>query len=302
VPDGSLQALSATSGTILVTNNDAVIRGFRLSDTGNVAPVRKIGGPNTELTNPTGIAVAPDGRIGVSNVNNSGGAVHVEVFAPGASGNVQPIAAISCGGTTIPLGAAFDTNGNLYVTNGKRGNDITVFAPSANGCVSGNRIIGGQNTTLNQPFGITVAPTGAVYVVSAAGASAAVFAPGASGDVAPNVVITGDKTGFIAPADVALNAKNEVLVTEFRANSILVFAANANGNVAPIRSITGPRTGLDGPNGIALDGAGNIYVSNMFANTVTVYAPTAIQNAAPIRTIAGPLTGLSAPYKLAISK
>ena len=280
---------------VFVTNNDGAVRAFPTSTSGNVAPARTIAGANTGIRFPTGIAVAPDGRLGVANVFNGNGEVHALTFAAKANGNVAPLTAISCGGTTVPLGAAFDSSGNLFITNGKNGDDITVFTPSDNGCVSGNRII--TSSSLGFPLGVHVDGTGTIYVASQPGALL-VFAPGAAGNATPIATISGSNTGLSAPADVAVDAAGEIIVSDF--SNVLIFPANANGNVAPIRIIQGANTGISGANGVAVDAQGNIYVANTGANSVTVYANRANGNAAPIRTIAGSSTGLTAPYKLAV--
>jgi len=286
---------------LYVTNNDGAVRIFSLSsDKGNVAPTRTIAGGKTGIANPAGIAFAPDGQIAVANVLSEGGAVHALVFAPKASGDANPLRAISCGGTTVPLGVAYDTNGNLYVTNGKGGNDVVVFAPSDNGCVNGNRIIAGANTTLLDPYGVRVDAKGTIYVANPGTGGIVEFAPGASGNATPAAVIAGDKTGLGAPSDLALDAANELIVSDLRADTIEVFAAGSNGNVVPLRTIAGSNTGLNGPNGLTLDAAGNIFVANLFANSITEYAAGANGNVTPLRTIAGPKTGLSGPYKLTI--
>ena len=284
-----------SSESIFVTNNDGAVRAYPTTANGNVAPARTIAGASTGLRFPTGIAVARDGRIGVGDDIVGFGQVHALTFATNANGNVAPLTAISCGGTGIPFGAAFDSLGNLYVTN-NRGAAVTVFAPSASGCVSNNRVI--ANAGFGLPEGVHVTDNGLVYVAGAFGV--AVFAPGASGNAAPIASIAGSNTGISngQTADVTVDAAGEIIVSnEF---GILVFAADANGNVAPIRAIQGPNTGLNGANGIALDGAGNIYVANVLANTITVYARGASGNVAPIRSIAGPRTGLTAPYKIAV--
>src|ERR1700730_6880475 len=123
-----------SSGLIFVTNYyQSSFRTFRLSDNGNIAPVRVIAGSRTTLVNPIGIAVAADGRVGIANYDLQGGGIHAQTFAPNAQGNVAPLTTISCGGTEghIVWGAAFDRAGNLYITSGRhQGYDISVFAPA----------------------------------------------------------------------------------------------------------------------------------------------------------------------------
>jgi sugar lactone lactonase YvrE len=297
-------APNAAGQTIFVTQQVAASNGeileFRAKAGGNVAPIRTIAGSSTGLTDPTGVAVAHDGRIGVSNVDNANGVVHAETFAANADGNAVPSTAISCGGTTVPLGAAFDRRGNLFITNGKNGNDVTVFAPSDRGCITGNRIIGGSNTTLVDPFGIRIDSSGKIYVANSNGAIV-VFAPGATGNVSPIATISGPNTQLKAPTDVAIDSAGELVVTDAGSNSILVFPSGANGNVAPVRSIAGSKTQLDFPNGIALDRDGEMYAVNPQSSSIVVFKSTANGNAAPLRTIAGSATGLVAPYKIAVT-
>src|ERR1700694_709245 len=293
-----------SSGLIFVTNYyQSSFRAFHLTDNGNVAPVRVIAGARTTLVNPIGIAAAPDGRVGIANYDLQGGATHAQTFAPTAQGNVAPLTAISCGGTEghVVWGAAFDPAGNLYITSGRHQfNDISVFAPTATGCISNNRIIAGPHTTLSQPYGIVVDASGAVYTANASGTSVAVFAPGAKGDATPRAFISGARTQLDSPTDVAVESGLRLYVTDFRSNKVVVFAPGANGNVAPIRTLVGAHTRLNGPVGIAVDHVGVIYVSNVYDNTITEYAAGAVGDATPVRTLAGPKTGIDRPGQLAI--
>lgn len=300
--DASQNAQTRPSGLLYVTNYyQGSFRAFHVSDNGNVAPVRVIAGARTTLVNPIGVALARDGRVGIAL---SGGAIHAQTFAPNAQGNAAPLTAISCGGLDgrIVWGSAFDPAGNLYITSGRHGGyNIAVFAPNDTGCVRNNRIIAGPHTTLNQPYGIAVDATGAIYTANASGASVAVFAPGATGDAAPRAFLSGSNAQLDSPADVAVDAAFHIYVTDFRTNRVVVFAPGANGNVAPTRIIAGGHTGLNGPVGVAVDRSGAIYVSNVNDNTITEYAASARGNATPIRTLAGPKTGIDRPGELAVS-
>lgn len=81
--------------------NNMSITVYDLAQTGNVAPIRKIGGPDTHLTqsfNPYGIAVDFNGWIYVSGESS------ILVFSPDAEGNVQPNRIINSSSLSNPIG------------------------------------------------------------------------------------------------------------------------------------------------------------------------------------------------------
>ncbi len=77
------------------------------------APIAAIGGSNTGLSYPQGIAVDSKGKIYVADENTA----RVFVYAAGSTGNVAPIAIIGGGNTGLsyPEGVAVDSGGQNYV-------------------------------------------------------------------------------------------------------------------------------------------------------------------------------------------
>ncbi len=65
--------------------------------TGNIAPIRLIGGGNTGLSSPLGMAVDAVGRLYVANQGNSS----ITVYAPDATGNAAPMATIAGNSTGL---------------------------------------------------------------------------------------------------------------------------------------------------------------------------------------------------------
>lgn len=119
------------------------------------------GNGNGKLTEPTGIAIGPDGNVWVSDSGNG----RLSVFTKaGALVKEVPVEAwknqISNQAERINY-LAFGPNGMLYATNPGAG-EIEVFNPS-----SGQQVYAGKGTgsqTLKSPIGIAVARDGKVYV------------------------------------------------------------------------------------------------------------------------------------------
>ncbi len=153
------------SGEVYVANDTCFRGGHCVPDqvtvyaagaNGDVAPIRTITGPNTKLSDPSGIALDSNGNIYVTNFHQPS----VTVYAAGANGNVAPIRTISGPNTRLksPDGIALNAGGSVYAMNfpenGKpRDNRVTVYAEGASGNVRPIHIIHGLKTGLNGPFG-----------------------------------------------------------------------------------------------------------------------------------------------------
>jgi len=128
-------ANSAVQGpaSILVFNSGA---------TGNVAPSSTLGGDKTNIYIPRGVAIDTAGNIYVASLDQNlppgpglGGTPRILVFAPGATGNVAPVRAITGSATTMgEIGnLRVDSAGNIYVLSGTT---ILKFAANASGNVA----------------------------------------------------------------------------------------------------------------------------------------------------------------------
>ena len=120
---------------------------FGPTATGNVAPLRSIGGVSTTIEGVSGLTTDSVGNLYVAStasmVSQSSASYSgtILVFAPGASGNVAPIRTITGASTTLGRlgGIKLDTSGNIYVVStGTTGSSPTVlkFAAAASGNVA----------------------------------------------------------------------------------------------------------------------------------------------------------------------
>lgn len=289
----------SASGRILVANEGGnialgFVSAFSETDNGNVAPISVIGGRNTGLASPLGVAIDPSGRIGVTlGTTPNSGANIAATFAAGAMGNVPPLAAISCFPRGQTSGAAFDSAGNFYVS--RTFSTVDVFAPGANGCAAPLRVISGIGA-----YGITIGKDDVLYVADALAGAIDLFAPRSS---TLEAQIGGTHTGLVEPVSIALDAARNIYVLDFRTETISEFAAGAHGNVSPIRRISGRMTGLNGAFGIAVSRlTGKIFASNPASNRILGFAANATGNSAPSQTITSDIHGLSSPWLITLQE
>jgi 6-phosphogluconolactonase (cycloisomerase 2 family) len=278
-------------------------------------PLAVLGGPDTDIIYPSGVAVDRAGRIYVANAYYPGS---VAMFAADEKGRMRqpPLAVISGGRTGIdnPVGVALDAAGRIYVANDAGyPSTITVYAANPRGNVTTPPLatIGGSNTNLHYVQAIALGPQGQIAVVNGYGAGSITEYrrdPRGGLNEAPRATIAGGSTGLNGPAGVAIDAARKVYVTntnpsEGRLGNVTVYAPpHGTFSGSPLAVIGGIRSRIQFPRGIGLDASGQIYVTNQYANTITVYAPNPSGDVTgpPIGRIEGPATGLAGPVAIAI--
>jgi len=276
---------------------------------GDMVPLQTIAGSNTGLREPLGIAVDHRGKIYVANVfgGGSNGYGSILIFAPGANGNVAPVATID-EGLDYPFGVALDTSGNVYVAN-NQGQSVTIYAAKTYKEIGA---ISGDDTQL-YPVGLSFDSGGNLYVANfdddgSGPGWITVYPAGARGDIKPIRQIYGHRTGLTDPGGgIALDSAGNLYIANDgypSAQSILVYSAGAHGDAKPIRTISGPKTQLAGADGLALDARSRIYVTTASPlsgpTSVLVFAPNADGNVKPVREIEGAQTGLFASAGISV--
>ena len=213
---------------------------FKGDSNGEVAPLRIIQGPKTQIEDPSRLAIDPANNEIYVPLGR-----RVLVFPREANGNVAPSRIIE--GPDTQLGAsalAVDSIHNLLIAVGNPGGGgpnrntrILMFDRTATGNAKPQRVIVGPKTklaTTGGPFTI-YAPKGRILVpIRGDVSTAAMVAPDSflgvwnetdSGDVAPRWTIGGPRGIFQMIRGAAVNAKyKEVIVSDKRLNTVMTFS------------------------------------------------------------------------------
>jgi DNA-binding beta-propeller fold protein YncE len=260
---------------------------------GNVAPLRTIEGPKTQLNWPTGVSLDTErGEVYVANAAGNS----INVYSATANGDVAPIRQIRGSKSMLgnPNGVAVDmVNHEVWVAN--YGNHTaTAYRSDANGNVAPIRVI--RSAPLNQPTTLISNP----YMIAFDSKRDEVIVPNCVGqpristwssssdkNVAPNRIIEGQNTHLNRTVHAVAydDLHDEIVVQSNIGQAILTFRGGASGNEAPIRVIQGPKTLLRDPQTIFIDPVNNeIYAIGMSVDDVLlVFDRNAIGDVAPKR-------------------
>ena len=174
----------------------------------------------------------------------------------------------------------------------------------ANGNVTPDRIIEGQNTNLSRTMhGLAFDNVHDEMIVPVALSGAVlVFKGGATGNEPPVRVIQGSKTGMIRPQTVEVDPiNNEIIAADSSSRAILIYDRLANGNVEPKRKIGGSKTMFRDIIGIAIDAKHNVIVAATRSTDgfsgLLMFDRLANGDVAPIRQISGNMTGARGRFR-----
>jgi 6-phosphogluconolactonase (cycloisomerase 2 family) len=215
-------ALDAVHHELYVANDidpGSTVTVYPLGASGNVAPLRTLGGSQTGIQGPLGIAVdLVHDEIVIANykVPSNGS---ITVFPRTATGNVAPLRKIegALTGFNRPQSVGYDfRHDEIVVANSFWGSsspgNIVVFPRSASGNVAPARQIAGSTTALCNPIGMTL-------------------------DLAHDAIV----------------AANSHAGTAACAMSVTTYPSNSSGDAAPTRKIAaGPNSNLASSEGIAV--------------------------------------------------
>jgi DNA-binding beta-propeller fold protein YncE len=262
---------------------------------GNVAPLRVIQGPKTQLNWPTGVAVDPD-RDEVFVANDIGNSI--TVYSATANGDVAPIRVLKGPRTAIknPTGVFVDVaNDELWVAN-FGDHSATVYRRTASGDTAPIRTIrsaprSAPATFINNPFAIVYDSRREEVLVPNCVQHPRIAAFPVMADKAalPVRSIEGQNTRLNRTVhSIGYDEiHDEIVVQSNIGQAILTFRGGASGDEAPIRVIQGPKTQLRDPEKLALDPVHNeIFVLNMTVDDeVLVFDRLAQGDVAPKRVL-----------------
>ncbi|HEY2772282.1 MAG TPA: choice-of-anchor Q domain-containing protein [Solirubrobacteraceae bacterium] len=263
------------------------VTAYATGATGNVAPVLRLAGSATGLSQPTGVVVDVQGRVYVTNP----AANAITEYAPEVTGNVAPVARIAGGATRLsaPQGLALDGSGHLWVASG---NGVSEFAAGANGNVAPIARIIGSNTRLPRPHALVIGPGGDVQATTS-NAAITTYPAGATGNVAPiRRIVPGAAKRLTTPQGLNINGAGNLVVADSGAGRVDTFSASATGAAKPLSVLSGS---MSAPIGLDLDVFDDVFVADSTANSIDEYAAGASGAAGTIAQISGSATGLDNP-------
>ncbi len=272
------------------------------------APVATITNFNGNIIQPQEVLFDKKGNLWITNCSDLtlGAGTLTEYTAHQVSQfsknpSADPAVVLSDGGSfeslDCPYGEAFDSKGNLWVSN-KFGADLVEFTPAQlqiGGAPLPNTTI--FSTSFGRPEGIQFDASGTLWIADIQSseifgfkAATLAAAEGTVATIAPDII--NSSASISAPADVVVLPSGDQWVANFGSDTLLQFAASdvaASGSPTPIVTLssatvttpTGSSLSLDGPQGVVFDRAGNLWVSNAESdNTGSIAEITKAQIAA----------------------
>jgi len=242
-------------------NNGVIAFDNSGSPTGNAAPDRLISGAMPGFQRTCGVEI--------DNINNRlyiGGDHGLSIYdsANTVDGNIAPdrlvtgpLTLLSGGGELRPF--LDKTNNRMYLAD-PNSTQVLIFnnASTIDGDIAPDRVISGNNTAFDYPWGISVDLTrNKLYIGDSTSDAIFIFddASTVNGNIAPSRIISGPNTGLMNQevTEVYIDEKQDTIYAVLRTSGTILAWNNAstiNGDMVPDKTISGANTTLIGTNGI----------------------------------------------------
>lgn len=304
---------------VFVTNEGTdTATGYATSASGNSAPSYGVGGTATSPFHAEAEVLDTSGDLWVANSQND---TIVEYLKSSLAQSGNPVPAIvltsdSSNSIDGPSGLAFDSSGDLWVTN-VGNNSVVEFTPSqlaASGNPTPNvTLTSNGSDSIDGPYGLVFDSSGDLWVANynAAANSMVEFTStqlAASGSPTPNVTLT--MPANCGPNGAVFDASGNLWVPCYTTNQVVEIAKSSlgtTGTPAPAVTISATAGSLDEPEYAAFDSSGDLWVVNAGNSTVVEYKADHITSSgspAPDVTLSAagsgtPNASLDVPYDLA---
>ena len=233
---------------------------------GPTEPTMVLGGSDSNLKSPSGLAFDDAGMLYVTNTAGNS----VTVYAPVWTAlDASPIKVLAGSSTLLdsPVAVAFDADQFMYVVNKS---SISVYpADWKGGDTAPTKVLQGDSTGLVDPQGIAFDSIGRMYVANRGGqmgdraGSITVFdSDWASGNTPPVAELSGSGTGVFHPSSLTFDEEGYMYITNQYGVSVYEPAWDG-GDATPVRVLAGPGSGMENPRSIELDDLGYMYVLNV---------------------------------------
>lgn len=263
---GSGMVVDRLGRVYLASADSSLIAVYSPGVRGNAVPVRTIAGDRTRLSRPSGLALDRRDNLYVVNGEQPRARPSVQVHAPAARGEPEPVRVIagSRTGTGGVTDIAFDSRGDLYLADG---NKVAVFDARANGDQAPSRTVTGPETGIRRALRLAIGRGDTLYVLNGSlrnrfslrgtppqDITVTVYPPFANGDIAPlrTIVIRDGKSDKQAfpwewPADLVVDSSGAVHVLLCGPSPVVaVYGREARGEIAPVRVESRDTVGIAG--------------------------------------------------------
>ena len=206
--------------------------------------------------------------------------------------------------------AAFDRNGNLWVSNFNN-STIMGFTPSqiaSSGSPTPNVTISASSSSLSGPVGLAFDSSGSLWVANDANSTVVKYTSAqlaATGSPAPSVTISATGTSLVNPIGLAFDSGGNLWVANFGNATVVKYGSAqlaSTGSPVPDVILSASSGSLSGSLELAFDSNGDLWVANYSNSTVVKFTPAhlaATGSPAPNVILSASSGSLSAPTALA---